>query len=54
MRKIDEKTDKDKSVFSYERMRFRYEWIKKYYDDGMILDIGCGDGFGAEYFNKKK
>lgn len=47
-RELDERTS-DESIFSFERMKFRYHYACKYMIPGLVLDIGCGLGFGNEY-----
>lgn len=43
-----ERTD-DRSIFSYQRMIFRYRYARKYLHPGSVLDIGCGYGYQAGF-----
>lgn len=45
---IDERTT-DTSIFSFQRMKFRYHYACKYLKAGLVLDIGCGLGFGCKH-----
>lgn len=47
-KEIDERTT-DSSIFSFQRMKFRYNYAAKYLNPGQVLDIGCGLGFGFEF-----
>ena len=47
-KEINERTT-DTSIFSFQRMKFRYHYACKYLKPGLVLDIGCGLGFGCEY-----
>ncbi len=40
----------NRSIFSYNRMIFRYSFAKKIFKEGAILDIGCGYGYGLDFF----
>jgi len=40
----------DSSVFSYQRMLFRYRYAKKFLKKGPVLDIACGYGYAAGMF----
>lgn len=44
-----ERTD-DSSIFSFQRMAFRYRYARKHFTKGSVLDIGCGLGYGASFF----
>lgn len=38
----------------YEKHLFAYDYIKKFLFPGVkVLEIGCGDGYGANYINRK-
>lgn len=45
----DERTSKVK-VFSWQKMKFRYNYAKKFVKYSNVLDVGCGYGFGKEFF----
>jgi SAM-dependent methyltransferase len=53
MKNIDERTT-DASIFSYQRMLFRYKYAKRFFNGGTILDIGCGFGYGSQHFDQGK
>ena len=49
----DERTT-DASIFSYERMLFRYRLANRFFSKkGKVLDIGCGCGYGVQHFDEK-
>ena len=41
MNDINERSS-SKSIFSFQRLIFRYKLAKKFVNQGKILDIGCG------------
>ncbi len=47
-----ERTD-DSSIFSFQRMAFRYRYARKHFHTGSVLDIGCGFGYGASFFDER-
>ena len=53
MKNVDERTTRN-SIFSYERMLFRYKYANRFLNEGSILDIGCGYGYGLQYFQQEK
>lgn len=48
--KIERERTDDKSVFSFNRMLFRYRYALKFFKPGSVLDIGCGYAYGADFF----
>lgn len=53
MKNVDERTTGN-SIFSYQRMLFRYKYATRFFNKGTILDIGCGFGYGLQHFDQEK
>tara|TARA_Y100000816_G_C26099588_1_gene582481 strand:- start:1341 stop:2117 length:777 start_codon:yes stop_codon:yes gene_type:complete len=53
MNELNERTSK-KSIFSYQRLIFRYKLAKKFLKQGSVLDIGCGgEGLIFNYISQE-
>lgn len=56
-RKMVERMDPNQTGFFEKRMMAdhvqRYEFASDFMDGGVVLDIACGEGFGAEILSKK-
>ena len=53
MNDINERSS-SKSIFSFQRLIFRYKLAKKFVNQGKILDIGCGgEGEIFNFINQK-
>ena len=47
----NERTNPGK-VHSFQKMKFRYNYSKRFLRDGNVLDVGCGNGYGAFLLNE--
>jgi len=51
MQNVDERTTGN-SIFSYQRMLFRYKYVTRFFNKGAILNIGFV--FGLQNFDQEK
>lgn len=47
MSRIEHERTNPGKVYSFQKMQYRYNYAKKFLK-GKVLDIGCGNGYGAE------